>query len=138
MPYLIGVVLSLGVAAFARVVGFDRDRAFYATVLLVIASYYVLFGAMAGSLQAVLVEAAVMAAFAAVAVAGFKRSVWILVIGLAGHGIFDALHGLVLHNPGVPGWWPAFCGAYDVTAAAYLALRLSKVSWAPRAEAGAH
>ena len=34
MPYLIGVVLSLGVALFARCVGFDRDRAFYPTVLI--------------------------------------------------------------------------------------------------------
>ena len=41
MPYLIGIVLSVGVALFARCVEFDRDRAFYPTVLMVIASYYV-------------------------------------------------------------------------------------------------
>ena len=40
MPYVIGIVLSLGVALLARGVGFDRDRAFYPTVLIVIASYY--------------------------------------------------------------------------------------------------
>jgi ABC-type Fe3+ transport system permease subunit len=45
MPYVVGIVLSLGVALFARRVGFDRDRAFYPTVLIVIASYYVLFAA---------------------------------------------------------------------------------------------
>jgi hypothetical protein len=27
MPYVIGIVLSVGVALFARYVGFDRDRA---------------------------------------------------------------------------------------------------------------
>jgi hypothetical protein len=27
----------------------------------------------------------------------------------------------VIDNPGVPPWWPAFCGAYDVAAAVYLA-----------------
>jgi hypothetical protein len=43
MPYLVWIVLSLGVALFARRVGLDRDRAFYPTVLIVIASYYVLF-----------------------------------------------------------------------------------------------
>lgn len=37
MPYVVGIVLSLGVALFARRVGFDRDRAFYPTVLIVIA-----------------------------------------------------------------------------------------------------
>jgi hypothetical protein len=39
MPYVIGIVLSLGVAFFAKSVGFDRDRAFYPTLLIVIASY---------------------------------------------------------------------------------------------------
>ena len=39
------------VALFARFVGFDRDRAFYPTVLMVIASYYVLFAAMSDSVR---------------------------------------------------------------------------------------
>src|SRR5262249_58832583 len=55
-PYVVGIVLSIGVAVFARWVGFDRERAFYPTVLIVIASYYVLFAAMIGSLQTVLSE----------------------------------------------------------------------------------
>ncbi|HMK31143.1 MAG TPA: hypothetical protein VK473_15780 [Terriglobales bacterium] len=41
MEYLIGVILSLAVAVFAAVIGFDRESAFYPTVLIVIASYYV-------------------------------------------------------------------------------------------------
>ena len=32
MPYIVGIVLSLSVALFARRVEFDRDRAFYPTV----------------------------------------------------------------------------------------------------------
>jgi hypothetical protein len=36
MPYVVGIVLSLGVALFANRVGFDRDLAFYPTVLIVI------------------------------------------------------------------------------------------------------
>ena len=51
MPYAIGIVLSLSVALFASRVGFDRDRAFYPTVLIVIASYYVLFAAMSESVH---------------------------------------------------------------------------------------
>ena len=121
MAYLIGLVLSLGVAVFARYEGFDRDRAFYATVLIVVASYYVLFAAMSGSISTVLVEVVVMAVFAVAAVAGFKWSVWIVVAGLAGHGIQDAFHGHLVANSGVPAWWPAFCLAYDVGAAAWLA-----------------
>jgi hypothetical protein len=121
MPYVIGIVLSLVVAVFARLVGFDRDRAFYPAVVLVVASYYVLFAAMTESVHTVLLESAVMMVFVIAAVAGFKSSVWIVVGALAGHGVFDAFHGYVLDNPGVPVWWPAFCGAYDVGAACWLA-----------------
>ena len=121
MPYVIGIVLSVSVALFARWVGFDRHRAFYPTVLVVIASYYVLFAAMSESLHAVLLESAVMAVFVTAAVAGFKSSAWIVVAGLAGHGIFDAVHGKLVENSGVPAWWPAFCLAYDLGAAGSLA-----------------
>ena len=121
MPYVIGIVLSVGVALFARYVGLDRDRAFYPTVMIVIALYYVLFAAMSGSLETVLLESMVMMAFTTAAVVGFKSSPWIVVGALAGHGVFDALHGEVIENSGVPVWWPAFCSAYDLGAAAILA-----------------
>lgn len=121
LPFVIGIVLSAGVALFARYVGFDRDRAFYPTVMIVIASYYVLFAAMSGSVQTVVIESVVMTLFAAAAVAGFKSSTWIVVVALAGHGVFDAVHGHFIENAGVPAWWPAWCLAYDVGAAASLA-----------------
>jgi hypothetical protein len=121
MPYVIGIVLSAVVAAFARYVGFDRDRAFYPTVMIVIASYYVLFAVISGSVETVVIESVVMTLFAAAAVAGFKSSAWIVVVALAGHGVFDAVHGSLIENAGVPAWWPAWCLAYDVGAAAGLA-----------------
>ena len=120
LPYIIGLALSAGVAVFARSVGFDRDRAFYPTVMIVIAAYYVLFAAMSGSVQTVVIESVVMVLFAAAAVAGFKSSAWIVVVALAGHGVFDAVHGHLIENAGVPAWWPAWCLAYDVGAAAGL------------------
>jgi hypothetical protein len=120
MPYVVGIVLSLGVALFARYVGFDRDRAFYPAIMIVIASYYVLFAVMSGSVQTVLIESVVMTLFVAAAVAGFKSSTWIVVVALAGHGVFDAVHGRVIENAGMPAWWPAWCLAYDLGAAAAL------------------
>jgi hypothetical protein len=121
MPYLAGIILSVAVAVLMRYIGFDRDRAFYPTVMIVIALYYVLFAVMGGSTQAVLLESAVMATFAVAAIAGFKSSTWIVVFALAGHGVFDWFHGHLIENPGVPVWWPAWCLAYDVGAAACLA-----------------
>jgi D-arabinose 1-dehydrogenase-like Zn-dependent alcohol dehydrogenase len=90
LPYVVGIVLSIGVAVFARLVRLDRDRAFYPTVTIVIASYYVLFAAMTGSVQTVVLESAVMTLFVIAAVAGFKGSAWIIVGALAGHGVQDA------------------------------------------------
>jgi hypothetical protein len=87
----------------------------------VVGSYYVLFAAMGGSTHALAVELIGLSVFVACAVVGFKKSVWLLVAGLAGHGVFDFFHGYLVSNPGVPEWWPAFCLAYDVGAAACLA-----------------
>ena len=124
MEYLSGLGIALAVAAFASRVGLDKDRAFYPVVLIVIASYYVLFAAMGASIAALAAEAIPVAAFVAVAIVGFKRNPWLLVMGLAAHGLFDFLHPMLIQNPGVPVWWPGFCLAYDFAAAASLALRL--------------
>ena len=121
MGYVIGFVLALVVAAFARLAGLDRDRAFYPTVLIVVASYYVLFAVMGGSPRALVGELMVMGLFVALAVGGFRWSSWMVAAGLAGHGLFDFVHASVVSNAGVPEFWPAFCGAYDVTAGVLLA-----------------
>lgn len=121
MGYVVGAVLAPLVSAFARLAGFDRDRAFYPTVLIVVAAYYVLFAVMGGSMRALVVESMVMGAFVVVAVAGFKRSLWLVAAALAAHGVLDAFHAHVVNNAGVPAWWPAFCLAYDVGAAGCLA-----------------
>ncbi len=120
LPYIVGIVLSIAVAVSARWVGFDRDRAFYPTVLIVVASYYVLFAVMIGSVETILLESILMTLFVIAAVAGFKGSPWIVVGGLAAHGVQDAVHGYIVANAGVPAWWPAWCLAYDVGAAAAL------------------
>jgi hypothetical protein len=118
---LIGVVLAFAVGLLATVSGLDRDRAFYPTVTAVIASYYALFAVMGGSPQALVFESLIGAVFAAAAVWGFRSSLWLVVGALAAHGVFDLGHGRVISNPGVPSWWPAFCLAYDIAAAGYLA-----------------
>ncbi|AXQ27552.1 hypothetical protein D0B54_02155 [Solimonas sp. K1W22B-7] len=120
MEYLIGIALALAVALGARWIGFDRDRAFYPTVLIVIASYYALFAVMGGSLSALAVESVALGGFALLAIAGFKLSPWIVVAALAGHGVFDWLHPGLIDNPGVPAWWPGFCLGYDLAAAGFL------------------
>ena len=133
LPWVVGAASAVGVTLFARLVGLDRDRAFYPTILLVIALLYDLFAVLGGSMQALLVESLVGLVFAASAVAGFKGSLWIVAAGLAGHGILDLFHGHLISNPGVPPFWPAFCGSYDVAAGACLAWLLKRSAIPSRA-----
>jgi hypothetical protein len=121
LAYLVGALLALGVGVLGTVVGLDRDRAFYPTIMIVIAALYILFAVMGGSSDALLIEAAVAAVFVGAALVGFKYSLWLVAAALAAHGILDVFHGQLIVNPGVPVWWPAFCSAYDVAAAGYLA-----------------
>ena len=118
------MLLAVSVGLFATAVGLDRDRAFYPVVTILIASYYVLFAAMADSTHALVLELLPGAVFLVVSVIGFTWSLWVVVVALMAHGIFDLVHDADISNPGVPSWWPAFCLGYDVTAAAYLAWML--------------
>jgi hypothetical protein len=122
MEYLIGIVLGAAVCAFAMLSGFDRDRAFYPTVVIVVATYYILFAAMVGSLPALMIESSVAGVFLMLALAGFKKNLWWAVAGLVGHGVFDFFLRGFIQNPGVPVWWPGFCGSFDVLAGLFLAV----------------
>ena len=124
MEYLVGTGLALIVGAFASIAGYDRDRSFYPTVLIVVASYYDLFAIMSGREGALGPEIAASTMFVALSAVGFRTSLWVVVVALAGHGLFDFVHGYAIDNPGLPAWWPMFCLSYDVSAAAYLAWRL--------------
>lgn len=126
MEYLIGIGLALGAFFFARIVGLDRDRAFYPTVMIVIALLYGLFAALGGSGTALALESFGIVGFVLLAVLGFKSNLWLVAAALLAHGVYDFFHGHLFVNPGVPAWWPAFCMAYDVTAAAGLAWLLAR------------
>jgi hypothetical protein len=77
------------------------------------------------------VETTVMTGFLLFAGIGFKKNLWLIVAALATDGIFDFFHGHLVVNPGMPAW----CLAYDVTAAAFLAwlLRRSHTTTQPHA-----
>jgi hypothetical protein len=124
MAILIGFVLAVAVASFARLVRFDRGT-FYSFVLVVVAHYYVLFAAMAGVVAELQVELLLFALFATAAILGFRISQWLVVAGLAAHGLLDYVRAGLLAGSGVPPWWPGFCLAFDVTAAMLLAAILA-------------
>ncbi len=133
MNFAIGILLAILVGGSATWIGLDRDRALYPVVMIVIASYYVLFAVMGGTSQVLLIELAIGLGFVALAVIGFKLSLWLVVVALAAHGILDLAHPHLYANPGAPVWWPQFCMAYDLAAAAYLAWLLASNRLKPSA-----
>jgi len=128
VAYLIGVGVALAVGLFAMMTGFDRDRAFYSTLVVVVAHYYILFAIMGSSTSALVVESLFSVVFIATAVIGFKKNLWLIVAGLVGHGVFDFFHEMFIQNPGVPVWWPPFCLSFDIMAGCFLAMLLLRPS----------
>ncbi len=100
------------------------QRWLYSIGLLVLPGLYALFALRAGEpavglkemiygipfVAAGLVFAFVSVRHSAVVVGAF----WML------HGLYDVVHGRLLANPGVPGWYPVWCCAVDVVVGAYL------------------
>ena len=125
LPIIAGLTLGAGIAAAARGAGYDRDRSFYPTVLMVVASYYVLFAVMGG--QALSVELAIATGFAGLAWLGGRGRLWLVGVGLLLHGLFDLLHPAVIDNSGVPAWWPAFCAAVDLVLGGWVLLMAGRV-----------
>lgn len=124
MEYLVGILLALATVVFAAVIGLDRERSFYTTVLFVVATYYALFAVMGASRRTLIIEIIIASGFFILGVIGFKGNLWLVAAGLLGHGIFDFIRPGVVANPGVPHWWPGFCMAFDVVFGGWLALRL--------------
>ena len=111
---VVGVLLAVGIAALAKFTRFDEDRSFYSTVLIIIASYYVLFAVLGGSGHALIWELVFAVAFSMVAIIGALFLPTLVGTGIVAHGLFDLVHDVFIENSGVPGWWPSFCGSVDV------------------------
>ena len=120
MEYVVGIISALMLAVFARVSGFEKDRSFYPTVLIVIGFLYVLFAAIDGRASVLLIEGAFALLFSSVAMLGFRNGCWIVGAGIAAHGVFDFLHQFFLVNTGVPIFWPGFCASIDILAGIYI------------------
>lgn len=108
----IGLAVSLSIIFFARITHFDRDKSFFPTVLIIIASYYVLFSIMAG--HSLAQELLVASVFVILAIIGAFKSLTIVGMAIAAHGVYDLFHALYLNSTVAPIWWPSFCAAVDL------------------------
>ena len=95
----------------------------YALGLVLIASVYIGFAVADGRPMVIVVESTVAAIFVIVAAAAVTATAWLLVLGLAGHGLKD----LWQHRRKFVAntrRWPPFCLVVDWIAAAIIAIEI--------------
>jgi hypothetical protein len=95
----------------------------YALSLALIASIYIGFAVADGRPTVIAVETSVAGAFVVLAAAGVTGSAWLLVLGLAGHGLKD-LWQHRSHYVANTRWWPPFCLTVDWVAATVIAVEI--------------
>jgi hypothetical protein len=123
-PVLWGVVWGLIQAASPLGFWWLAPATVYALSLPLIAAVYIGFAVADGRPTVIAVEAGIVAVFVVVAAAGVTGPAWLLVAGLAGHGVKD----LWQHRRQFVAntrWWPPFCLVVDWVAAAALVVLIA-------------
>ena len=111
-PVLWGIVVGALQALTPLAFWWLDSATVYALGLAVIASVYIGFAVADGRPKVIAVEASVTSAFVIVAAAAITGSPWLLVVGLAGHGIKDLWQHRT-HFVANTRWWPPFCMVVD-------------------------
>ena len=115
--------VGIGVAQAASPLAFPwlDPATVYALGLAVIAAIYIGFAVADGRPHVLAVEVAVASVFVVVASASVPGSPWLIVAGLAGHGLKDLWQHRTQFVRGTR-WWPPFCAAVDFVAAGLVAV----------------
>lgn len=124
VPLLAGTGLGVISVALMAVGGVMRQRGTWATTIVAIASFYVVFAIQSGDTLEIVAHTGLAAGFSALAIIGARTSSWLLATALLSHGIFDVVAESMIANP-APRWWGPFCLGIDVV----LALALATMLW---------
>ena len=111
-----GVAVGVGQAATPLAFWWLDPATVYALGIVVIASVYIGFAVADGRRTVLAVESTVTGVFVIIAAVAVTGSAWLLVVGLAGHGVKD----LWQHRRQFVAntrWWPPFCLVVDWVAA---------------------
>ena len=123
-PVSWGVVVGLAQAATPLVMWWLDTATVYALGLAVIAPIYIgLAVGGDGRWKVIAVETGVATGFIIIAAAAITGTPWLLVVGLAGHGVKDFWQhrGHFVANTR---WWPPFCLVVDFVVAAIIAVEI--------------
>ena len=119
-PVIWGVFVGVAQAATPLAFWWLDAATVYALGLVGIAFIYIGFAVADGRWTVLAVESGVASAFVIIAAAAITGTPWLLVVGLAGHGLKD----LWQHRRQFVAntrWWPPFCLVVDWVAAAIIA-----------------
>jgi hypothetical protein len=122
-PAVWGIVFGALQAASPLAFWWLDPATVYALGVALIASVYIGFAVADGRPAVIALESSVAAVFVVVAAAAVTGSPWLLVLGLAGHGVKD----LWQHRRQFVAntrWWPPFCLVVDWVAAAAIAIEI--------------
>ena len=97
-----------------------EPKTVYALGIALIAAIYIGFSVADGRWHVIAIESIVAGSFVVVAAMSVNGSAWLLVLGLAGHGLKDLWQHRT-HFVRNTRWWPPFCATVDFVAAGTLA-----------------
>jgi hypothetical protein len=100
-----------------------EPKTVYALGLTLIAAVYIGFSVADGRGHVIAIESSVAGFFAVVAAVGVTGSAWLLVLGLAVHGLKDLWQHRT-HFVRNTRWWPPFCSTVDWVVAGILTAAL--------------
>ena len=122
-PIAWGVLVGVLQAASPLAFWWLEPATVYALSLAMIAAIYIGFAVADGRWKVIALETSVAAVFVVIAAAAITGSAWLLVVGLAGHGLKDWWQHRSHYVAGTR-WWPPFCAAVDFAVAAIIALEI--------------
>ena len=96
-----------------------EPKTVYALGIALIAAIYIGFSVADGRRHVIAIESIVAGSFVVVAAMSVTGSAWLLVLGLAGHGLKDLWQHRT-HFVRNTRWWPPFCATVDWVAAGIL------------------
>lgn len=122
-PVIWGLVIGVAQAASPLAFWWLDTATVYALGLIVIAPVYIGLAVADGRARVIAIESSVASVFVVVAAAAVTGSPWLLVLGLAGHGLKDMWQHRS-HFVANTRWWPPFCLVVDFVAATVIAVEI--------------
>ena len=119
-PVIGGAATGILQAASPLAFWWLAPKTVYALGIAIIAAIYIGFSVADGRWHVIAIESIVAGSFVVVAAMSVNGSAWLLVLGLAGHGLKDLWQHRT-HFVRNTRWWPPFCATVDFVAAGILA-----------------